>query len=77
MLFGLIAGGIANLIAPNPSHGGFFGSIALGIVGAVVSGYLGQRFLEVGITGFNLISFSVAIIGSIIVLAASRLFILD
>ena len=77
MLFGLIAGSIANFIAPSPSHGGFFDSIALGIIGAVVGGYLGQKFLEVGITGFNSISSSVTVIGSLIVLAASRLFMLD
>ncbi len=72
VIFGLIAGSIANFIAPS-SQGGIVGSIVLGIIGAIVGGYLGQRFFGVGITGFNLISFVVAVAGSLIVLFISRL----
>ena len=67
IVFGLIAGSIANFIAPN-SRGGLVGTIVLGIVGAVVGGYLGQLFFGVGVTGFNLISFILAVAGSLIVL---------
>ncbi|MEI6588169.1 MAG: GlsB/YeaQ/YmgE family stress response membrane protein [Candidatus Moraniibacteriota bacterium] len=73
IIFGLIAGSITNFIAPN-SHGGFFGSIALGIIGAVVGGYLGQRFFGVSVTGFNVASFSVAVLGSLLVLFIGKLF---
>ncbi|HUC96235.1 MAG TPA: GlsB/YeaQ/YmgE family stress response membrane protein [Candidatus Saccharimonadales bacterium] len=67
IIFGLIAGSIANFIIPG-IKGGIIGSIILGIIGAVVGGYLGQMFFGVGVTGFNLSSFVVAIIGSLIVL---------
>lgn len=67
VIFGLIAGSIANFIAPG-SKGGILGSIVLGILGAVVGGYLGQMFFGVGVTGFNLMSFIVAIAGSLVVL---------
>ncbi|MDP2861107.1 MAG: GlsB/YeaQ/YmgE family stress response membrane protein [bacterium] len=72
IIFGLIAGGIANFIAPS-SSGGIVGSIILGIIGAIVGGYLGQRFFGVGVTGFNLMSFVVAVAGSLVVLFISRL----
>jgi len=73
ILFGLIAGSIANFIMPK-ARGGIVSSIILGIVGAIVGGYLGERFFELGVTGFNLVSLAVAVAGSLVVLFASRLF---
>lgn len=73
IVFGLIAGGIANFISPSP-HGGIVGSIVLGIIGAIVGGFLGQRFFGVGVTGFDLTSMVVAVIGALIVLFVVRLF---
>lgn len=72
IIFGLIVGVIANAIAPN-STGGIFGSIVLGIIGAIVGGYLGQRFFGVGITGFNMMSFIVAVAGALLVILVGRL----
>jgi uncharacterized membrane protein YeaQ/YmgE (transglycosylase-associated protein family) len=72
VVFGLIAGAIANFIAPS-SMGGLVGSIILGIIGAVVGGYLGQRFFGVGVTGFNFMSFVVAVAGSLLVILIGRL----
>ncbi len=73
IVFGLIAGSIANFIAPN-GKGGIVGSIILGIVGAFVGGYLGQTFFGVGVSGFNVMSFVVAVAGSLVVLFIARLF---
>lgn len=73
IIFGLIAGSIANLLSPS-SRGGIIGSIILGIIGAVVGGYLGEKFFGVGVTGFNIMSFVVAVIGSLLVLFVVRLF---
>jgi uncharacterized membrane protein YeaQ/YmgE (transglycosylase-associated protein family) len=73
IIFGLIAGSIANFISPS-SGGGIVGSIILGIIGAVVGGYLGQIFFGVGVTGFNLTSFLLAIAGSLLVLFIGRMF---
>lgn len=72
VIFGLIAGSIANYIDPRPSEGGIFGSIALGIVGAVVGGYLGSALFGVGVTGFNLTSFIVAVLGALAALFVGR-----
>ena len=72
VIFGLIAGSIANFISPS-SQGGILGSIVLGIIGAIVGGYLGQVFFGVGVTGFNLMSFVVAVAGSLVVLFVASL----
>ncbi len=71
--FGLITGIIANVIDPQPSSGGILGAIVLGIVGAVVGGFLGNLLLGVGVTGFNLSSFLIAVAGALVVLFASRM----
>ncbi len=46
---------------------------AIGIVGAIVGGYLGQMFFGVGVTGFNIPSVVVAVIGALLVMFASRM----
>ena len=67
ILLGLIAGFIASKIV-NKSGEGFFLDIVLGIVGAIVGGFIFSAFRASGVTGFNLYSMIVAIIGAIIVL---------
>jgi uncharacterized membrane protein YeaQ/YmgE (transglycosylase-associated protein family) len=71
IVFGLVAGSIANFISPS-SKGGVLGSIVLGIIGAVVGGYIGERFFNVGVTGFNVMSLTVAVLGSLLVLFIGR-----
>ncbi len=71
-IFGLIAGSIANYIDPRPSEGGILGSIVLGTVGAVVGGYLGSALFGVGVTGFNVTSFVVAVVGALVALFVGR-----
>ncbi|UYU30446.1 GlsB/YeaQ/YmgE family stress response membrane protein [Siccibacter colletis] len=74
IVFGLIAGVIAKFIMPGRDGGGVILTIILGIVGAVVGGWL-ATFFGIGgdVTGFNLGSFMVAVVGAIVVLAIYRL----
>ena len=67
LVLGLIAGFIASKIV-NKRGEGFFMDILLGIVGAVVGGWLFSFFGAEGVTGFNLYSMLVAIVGAIVVL---------
>lgn len=67
IIFGLIAGAIASFIAPG-ARGGILGLIVLGIVGALVGGFLGRLLFGVSVTGFDLHSFVVAVLGSLLVL---------
>ena len=72
ILFGLIVGSIANFLDPRSAKGGILGSIVLGIVGAVVGGYLGNLLFGYGISGFNISSFVVATVGSLVMLFVGR-----
>ena len=67
LVLGLIAGFIASKIV-NKSGEGVVLDIVLGIVGAVVGGFIFNAIGHVGVTGFNLWSMVVAIIGAIVVL---------
>ena len=71
IVLGLIAGFIASKIV-NKQGEGFILDIVLGIVGAVVGGWLFSALGGVGITGFNLWSIVVAIIGAIVVLVIAH-----
>ena len=67
IILGLIAGFIASKIV-NRSSEGIFIDIILGIVGGVVGGWLFSFFGAEGVTGFNIYSMIVAVIGAIVVL---------
>ncbi|MGJ8513755.1 GlsB/YeaQ/YmgE family stress response membrane protein [Carnimonas bestiolae] len=69
IIFGLIAGIIAKWIMPGKDGGGFILTVILGIVGAVVGGWIADLIgLGGHVDGFNFSSFVVAIVGAIIVL---------
>jgi uncharacterized membrane protein YeaQ/YmgE (transglycosylase-associated protein family) len=67
LVLGLIAGFIASKIV-NKSGEGVLLDIILGIVGAVVGGFLFSTFGAAPVTGFNIYSLVVAVIGAIVVL---------
>jgi uncharacterized membrane protein YeaQ/YmgE (transglycosylase-associated protein family) len=67
IILGLIAGFIGSKIVDSQGQG-FWLNIALGIVGAVVGGFLFGLFGASGVTGLNVWSMIVAIAGSIVVL---------
>ena len=67
IVLGLIAGFIASKIV-NKAGEGVIMDIILGVVGSVVGGYLFQTFGMAGVTGVNLYSILVAVVGAIVVL---------
>ncbi len=69
IILGLIAGFIGSKIV-NKSGEGVILDIVLGIVGAIVGGYLFSVLGAAPVTGFNLYSMFVAVVGAIIVLVA-------
>ena len=73
IVFGLIAGLIAKLIMPGRDPGGFIITILIGVAGAVVGGFIATSLGYGGVDGFNLGSFFVAVLGSIILLFAYRM----
>jgi uncharacterized membrane protein YeaQ/YmgE (transglycosylase-associated protein family) len=52
IVLGLIAGAIAKLIMPGDDPGGIIVTMLLGIVGAVIGGFLGSRFFGIGLRSF-------------------------
>ncbi len=72
IVLGAIAGFIANLIMG--SRDGLLMMIVLGIVGAVVGGFIAGNLLGIAdVTGFNLTSLLVAVFGAVVVIAVARL----
>ena len=71
ILFGLAVGIVAKLLMPGRDPGGFFITALLGIVGSLVGGFLGRLLGWYG-DGAP-VGFVMAVIGSIVLLAAYRL----
>ncbi|MBV8169529.1 MAG: GlsB/YeaQ/YmgE family stress response membrane protein, partial [Alphaproteobacteria bacterium] len=67
IVLGLVSGFIASKIV-NKRGEGVLLDIALGIVGAMVGGFVFERFGAAGVTGFNLYSMLVAVVGAIVIL---------
>ena len=67
IVLGLISGFIGSKIV-NKQGEGIVLDIVLGVIGAVVGGFLFNMFGAVGVTGLNLYSLAVAVIGAIVVL---------
>ncbi len=74
IVVGLIAGVLGKLIMPGRDPGGFIITIVIGMVGALVGGFLVRLLGGVGVTGFNIWSILVATLGAIILLALYRAF---
>jgi uncharacterized membrane protein YeaQ/YmgE (transglycosylase-associated protein family) len=69
LLLGLIAGAIAKLILPGKNGGGWVITLVLGVVGALLGGFIGSAVFGVGLENFfDLSTWALAIGGSLIVL---------
>jgi uncharacterized membrane protein YeaQ/YmgE (transglycosylase-associated protein family) len=73
IVFGLIAGLIGRAILPGRDPGGFIVTTAIGILGAVIGGFVGTRLGWGEVTGFDLRSLGIAVVGAVLLLAAFRL----
>lgn len=67
IVLGAIAGWLASLFV-NKTGEGLFRDIILGIVGGVVGGWIFAAAGSTGVTGFNLWSLFVAVVGAVVVL---------
>lgn len=73
MVLGLVAGFVASKLV-NKSGEGLVLDIALGIVGAVAGGWLFNQFGQPGVTGLDLWSLIVAVVGAVVLLVLYRAF---
>lgn len=67
MVLGLIAGFLASKLV-NKSGEGVLMDVALGVVGALAGGWLFNQFGQPGVTGLNLWSLVVAVVGAVVLL---------
>ncbi|WKZ38880.1 MAG: GlsB/YeaQ/YmgE family stress response membrane protein [Anaerolineales bacterium] len=74
IVFGALAGWLASIVMGKNKQMGALANIVVGIIGAFIGGYVMQFFGAQGVTGFNLPSLLVAILGAVILLFVVGLF---
>jgi uncharacterized membrane protein YeaQ/YmgE (transglycosylase-associated protein family) len=72
IIFGALSGWMASVIMKTNSSQGTMMDIIMGIIGSVVGGFLMNLIGQSGVTGFNLYSFAVAVIGAVVVIFVGR-----
>jgi uncharacterized membrane protein YeaQ/YmgE (transglycosylase-associated protein family) len=72
IVLGLIVGALAKWIMPGSDPGGIFITILIGIAGALLGGFLSSALGIGSVTGFNLPSIAIAVIGSLLLLFGYR-----
>ena len=70
IIFGALVGWVASMVMG--SSGGLISDIVVGIVGAVLGGWIMSFVGGSGITGFNLYSFLVALLGAVVLITIVR-----
>ena len=75
LVVGLIAGWLASMVMRGGGYG-LIGDIIVGIVGALIGGFLASTLLNIpdAMTGINIFSLLVAFVGAVILIAILRLF---
>ena len=73
IVLGLIAGAIGKFLMPGRDPGGIIITIIIGIVGAVIGGFIGNAMGFGDVTGVNLPSLAIAVLGSVVLLIAYRM----
>ncbi|MCB9077872.1 MAG: GlsB/YeaQ/YmgE family stress response membrane protein [Anaerolineaceae bacterium] len=69
IIFGALAGWLASIITGRNNQMGCITNIIVGVVGAFLGGFIMSFIGGSGVTGFNLYSFFVAILGAVVLLA--------
>lgn len=73
IVFGLLAGWVAKLIMPGSDPQGCIITMVIGVLGAVIGGFIGSALGFGAVTGFNLKSFLIAVVGAVLLLALYHL----
>jgi uncharacterized membrane protein YeaQ/YmgE (transglycosylase-associated protein family) len=74
IILGLIAGAIAKAIMPGRDPGGFIVTALIGIVGAVIGGFLGNMIFGIGgVSGIDIRSILISVVGALVLLWIYRM----
>jgi uncharacterized membrane protein YeaQ/YmgE (transglycosylase-associated protein family) len=71
IILGLVAGWLASMLMGAGGYG-LIGDIVVGVLGALVGGWLASTFLGLDVTGLNLTSLVIAVVGAVILIAIYR-----
>lgn len=74
IIFGALAGWLASMFMGTDKQQGALLNIILGIVGAFVGGFIFNMFGASGVSGFNLYSLLVAVLGSVVLIWLAKIF---
>ena len=74
IVLGGLAGWVASMIMGNDKEQGLLGNIVVGVIGAMIGGFIVGMLGGSGVTGFNMWSFVVALLGAVIALWILRAF---
>ncbi|MEK7461971.1 MAG: GlsB/YeaQ/YmgE family stress response membrane protein [Patescibacteria group bacterium] len=69
IIFGGLAGWIGSMIMNTDSQQGIVLNVVVGIIGAIFGGFIMSLLGMGGVSGFNLYSFGVAVLGAIVLLS--------
>ena len=72
LIFGAIVGWLASVIVGSNNSQGLIGDVILGIIGSMAGGWIMDYFGKPGVTGFNLYSILVGVIGAIVFVIIGR-----
>lgn len=73
IVLGGLAGWIASIIMKTNAQMGIILNIVVGIVGAFIGGFLTSNLLGIGISGFNITSFLIALLGAVVLIFLFKL----
>lgn len=73
IIFGALVGWIASMIMGTNKRQGGIANIVIGIIGALIGGFVSRIFGGEGVTGFNFGSFLIALIGAVILIGLLNL----
>ncbi|HXM18726.1 MAG TPA: GlsB/YeaQ/YmgE family stress response membrane protein [Candidatus Tumulicola sp.] len=72
IVVGIIAGWLAKFVIRGEGPGGILGDLIIGVLGAILGGWIWNYFGHVGATGINIPSIIVAFVGAVILLFLAR-----
>ena len=73
LIFGALAGWIASMVMGTDERQGALMNIVLGVIGAFVGGFVANLFGASGVSGFNIYSILIAVLGAVVVIWAGRM----
>jgi len=73
IVVGIIAGFLAKVVVPGEGPGGVLGDLVVGVVGAIIGGWIMNSLGDAGATGLNIWSIFVAFVGAVVLLFILRL----